>query len=504
MRKTWNKVIIVTWFLIALITAVAVVVLLPYYKTWHLFRTIDKGGWSTIKEEFANLNDTSKEEVLKNLDSYGAFIAKEYTEGKRTFVYTAAAFDAIGLIPERGAEVQTRYMPDIVKNEYIGGVMRMVNLTKTYDVSSANEAQKSIDSASARLAMDQREKILLELLDKSYPSYLNGQMSEDRIKALCNYALNNAFGDAKYRAEQVRGNVDAVIAYRKLYDEAEKYYEEDNYFQVCNICENVMVDPSDKLYDGKFSQLWTRAEIAGKEYYLNELKTYIATGDKINAAALIARLEDYYGDDIDLSKERVEIAEDWQQTYIEVIEQLDVILRNSLSDSEGKMIVSDEDYKKMKPDRMLLLDLENDDVPELILFNSKLVKDDFTPCFFMNFSKKRYGYVGLYNVTYFSSGNEFVYSVVGGDTEETILYSYKNGSVSQVAMAVKEGDKYTVNDAETTDVDYLAERDEIINKASETGRYFESAADIKDCESYVLSYGLEETQAQNSEEDTEE
>ena len=490
MRKTWNRVIIITWFLIALAAAAGFFFLMPYYKTWQVFRTIDKGGWDKITEEYSHLSASEKEMVDKNLPNYSAFIAQEYVDGKRSFVYTAAAFDAIGLIDNTG--LQSQYMPNIAKNEYIASVMEMVNLAKSYDVSAANEAQKGIDSASARLDIETREQILTELLNINYPLFLNGQVSEVRLKALCDFVKGNAFYAAKDYAADIENNINAIIEYRKLYDEAEKCYEDNNFFQVYNICENVQVDPADTLYDGKFNQLWTRADIAGKEYYLKELDTYIATGDKVNAAALMARLEEYFEDDINLDEQRVKIAEDWQRTYIDVMEQMDVIIRNNMNDADGKPILAEADMKKLEPDRMLLIDMQGDGVPELVLFNSKLAADSATPCFFINFRNKRYGFLGLYNVTHFSAGAEFVYSVVGGDNEETILYEYNGTSIDATSQASKEGETYIVNGAEATDVDYLAERDEIINHAKETGRGFENASPIDKYVSYILSYGTEE------------
>ena len=490
MRKTWNRVIIITWFLIALLGAAGFFFLMPYFKTWQVFRTIDDGGWDKITERYGSLNASEKEMVDRNLPAYSAFIAKEYVDGERSFIYTAAAFDAIGLIDTTG--LQAQYMPNIAKNEYIAAVMNMVNLAGSYDVSAANEVQKSIDSASARLDLETRERLMTELLNINYPRFLNGQISEARIKALCDFIKGNAMYDANNYAADIENNIDAILAYRKLYDEAEKYYDENNFFQVYNICENVEVDPLDELYEGKFSQLWTRADIAGKEYYQEELKTYIATGDKVNAAALMARLEDYFGEEIDLDKERVQIAEDWQRTYIDVMEHMDVIIRSNNQDAEGKQIISDDDMKKLEPDRMLLLDMQGDNVPELILFNSDRAKDSFTPCFFFNFKNKRYSYLGLYNVTHFAGGAQFVYSVVGGDHEETILYEYNGTSIDASSQASKEGETYIVNGAEATDVDYLAQRDEIINHASETGRGFENASPIDKSVSYILSYGTGE------------
>ena len=85
-----------------------------------------------------------------------------------------------------------------------------------------------------------------------------------------------------------------------------------------------------------------------------------------------------------------------------------------------------------------------------------------------------------------------MYSVVGGDNEETILYEYNGTSIDASSQASKEGEKYIVNGAEATDVDYLAERDEIINHAKETGRGFENASPIDKYVSYILSYGTEE------------
>ncbi len=487
MRKTWNRVIIITWFLIALLGAAGFFFLMPYFKTWQVFRTIDKGGWDKITGEYGNLSESEKEMVDRNLPAYSAFIAKEYVEGERTFIYTAAAFDAIGLIDSTG--LQAQYMPDIAKNEYISAVLDMVNLAKSYDVSAANEAQKRIDSASARLDLETREQIMTELLNINYPLFLNGQMSEIRLTALCDFVKGNAMYDAKDYAADIENNVKAILEYRKLYEDAEKYYEDNNFFQVYNICENVQVDPLDKLYEEKFSRLWTRADIAGKDYYMDELDSYIATGDKVNAAALMARLEDYFGDDINLEDARVKIAEDWQRTYIDVMEHMDVIIRSNNTDAEGKQIISDEDMKKLEPDRMLLMDMQGDGVPELILFNSKKAKDSTTPCFFFNFKNKRYGYLGLYSVTHFTGGSQFVYSMVGGDNEETILYDYNGTSIDAASQASKEGDTYIVNGAEATDVDYLAERDDIINHASETGRSFENASPTDKYVSYILAYG---------------
>ena len=115
MKKTWNRVIIISFIIILLELAGAVVFFMSPYKMYTLFERIDAGQWSKAKEIYDGMSSEQQAEAMSYMDDYALTVCQEYIDGEKSFTHTAASFDAINSIDATGS-ISASYMPDICHN----------------------------------------------------------------------------------------------------------------------------------------------------------------------------------------------------------------------------------------------------------------------------------------------------------------------------------------------------------------------------------------------------
>ena len=100
MKKTWNKLIIVSFIVLAVVACAAILFLYPYYNEYKVFDGIEAGQWNEVQKSYEALDSEKQKAVQEMLPDYAKHICLEYQTGEKDYIYTVAAYDAINSIDE--------------------------------------------------------------------------------------------------------------------------------------------------------------------------------------------------------------------------------------------------------------------------------------------------------------------------------------------------------------------------------------------------------------------
>ncbi len=481
MKKTWNITIILCWIMILGLVVGWCIFLLPNYITYRVFAKVDAGNWGGVTKEYNALSDVDKNRVKANLEDFATVIAQQYIDGDRDFVSTAASFDTIAAIDSTG-ELYDKYMKDICENEYRRGIRELQKANIIYDGALQNQSKLDLEAVQKRLDNTERERIMISMLNEQYYGYLQGTISEEEIGILLNIVTGLAVYDARDYVEVIRENLSSVRTYRKYYDEAKAAYDAQNYFQALNICNQLEIDPMDTAYVKKVEELKQASYDGGLIYYNALLDDYVDLEDAANANKLINQMAETFPDDFDAEASKLRLALPWQKTYLDIIANAgDIVQMNAGDDAEA-------------PDKLYLRDLDGDGVPELFLFNSKDVGDDYTVCYCFTFSGKKEVYAGEVLVASFCD-DEHILSIPSGAGDASEAYSlltFNGKGFGEQKSCYKSGSEYYVDGAKSTDVDYLAAQSECLEHSIGKGLKLVKSKPLKEGETYILTYEAED------------
>lgn len=490
MKRVWNKVIIISFIVLLLECIASVILFTPYYKMHKLFNDIDEGHWSEVKENFDAMSEDQKSEALSYMDDYAVGLCNEYIDGDKSYIHTAASFDAINSVEPTGY-IMEKYMPSINHNEYKKAINDLADANSTFNTNKAYEAKNTITAVQQRMNNETREKIMIEMLNEKYQSYLDEELVIKDMNSFTAIISGMSYYDAYSYVGVILNNVNCVERYRELYLTAQSELSLNNYFNVMEIYNSVEIDPYDLRYRELYDTLYNDAYTTGKAYYGNMLNSYIDKDDSENAVVLMENIEKYYGDDFNLNDAKTELAEDWQKKYIDIASNIDTILHTELSATETGQYIFDKEYSKLKPDSLLLYDVNDDGIPELFMFNSKNASGNYVGCFMFGYEEDDYKYMGFVNVISFCSDSNIIAFPLSFDRtegEEYSLVEYDGSSIVEVSYCQKIDSKYYVNGEETNDVDYLSSQSGILAHANDKTIQNSGYKSINDSESYIIAY----------------
>lgn len=490
MKKTWRNIIIISLILVVLETVATMIIIRPYYKCQLVYNSISGGNWIEAQENYNNLSQSGKNRVQSYLPEYAAWLASSYTKGEISYEDTAASFDAINAIDDTKT-LYDKYMTDISKNEYVIVIDGMHQATDIFDSKSEFEYRKTLNAIMHRLDNDSREAILVNMLNMKYDSYLNDEISVESMCNFYNLVIANSYYAAYDYAFFIQKNVDCVVAYRGVYENARVDYDEQRYFEAMELCKIIVPAPGDTVYAGKVEELYNMSYEAGKEYYQKQLDGYVAKGDKKGAVALMNKIETVYGKDFDLSSTKEAMAQDWQLAAIKLAKDWEPGLKKALGEfSTGEYILENE-YNELKPDSILLYDVNGDMLPELFLFNKKRANNEYVECFMYAYVDDKYEFLDYINVKNFCSTSDIVvfpYAFERTAGDECMLVSFNGTELTYGNKCQEIGGVYYVNGEEKDDIDYLAAQTEILANINEktvgNGKY----SSLEEAEGYILAY----------------
>lgn len=490
MKKTWRNIIIVSLIFIALEAAAFFFVVMPFYRTYEIFKGIEDGRWQSVSEHYDKLNDKQKAGVQDKLEDYGIYICEKYIEGDMKYANVAASFDAINAIDETGL-IMDKYMSELSYNEYKSLVKSMNIAGATYDNNTLYSMMDSLRLVQQRMKNEDRERALIELINDEYDIYLNEEITADQMRTFASTISGLSQYEAYNYSAVISNNISCVETYRGYYQEAQNCMESQKYFDVMKICQSVVLDENDTLYSGRFDSLYNDAKETGKTYYGALLENYIASGDKNNAISLMNSITECYGDEFDMTDIKQRLAEDWQLAYIDCIENIETTLPSELNKFETGQYIMQYEYDNLKPDSVVLHDIDGDGVPEMFLYNSRYKDDDYIGCFIYTYSDGKCKFLNFVNVKSFCRDSNLIGFPIAfgrGTGDECSLVQYDGNSLTQVSYCQEMGGTYYVNGAESNDVDYLSARTSILSHADAYNVGNSKGASLDDGETYILTF----------------
>lgn len=490
MKSTWRKIIIISLVLVIVEVVGIMFFIHPYYKIQRVFNSIDDGNWIETQENYETLSQNQKDKVQTYLNDYGAYICGQYLEGKIDYQMVAAMFDAINSI-DQTTTISNVYMTSINHNEYKAVIKRLYAANTLYDSEAIYDAQNDISALNLRMDNETREKIMVELLNEEYMAFLNEEISAETVKGYADIIAGISYYEAYAYVSVVKTNVDYVIQYRNLYTTATNLYSENKYFEVMEICNNVQVDVIDTNYSQLYAQLYTDAYDNGKIYYDQLLDTYVAANDKANTVALMDTIQDYYGTDFDLSGATTAILEDWQQSYIALIENYEAALQADLNLTEDGQYILQNEYTNLKPNSMFLYDVDKNGTAELFMFNDAYAANDYVGCFVYTCIGGNPKYLGFVNVINLCDDS---YIIAFPDTfgrttgDECSLLAFDGSDLTEESSCQYIDGTYYVNGAEDTDINYLSAQSAILAHANTVKVITSGYVGMTEGERYIMEY----------------
>ena len=492
LKKTWRNIIIISLIFVIIEAVVAYVVINPFYKAQKVYNSIEDGNWIKTQECYEDLSDYQKDRVQSYLPDYANWVANEYALGNIEYDYTAAVFDAINSIDETDS-LYDMYMYDISRNEYVKVLMGIHDAEQSFDNAGVYAKRTTLNAVIQRLDNVSREELLVCMLNEEYRKFLNEEISVESMKSFVALAETNSIYSAYGYSFIVGHNVDCVVEYRAIYENARVKYDEEEYLTVLDMCKDLKASPDDTLYTEKIATLYEDAYNTGKEYYQEILDGYVIKQDADSATALMEELALRYGDDFDVSQVKEDLADDWQLAVMDYVKEWDTYLKRDLATTSTGQYILENKYDSLAPDTLLLQDINGDLVPEMFLYKRSHAEAEHTyiGCYMYAYVDGEYEFLNYINIMNFCKGSYLVAfpNPFGRTTgEECMLVSFDGSSLSYVNECQHIGDEYFVNGESCTDVEYLTAQTEILSYVSEKTVANGDYTSLDDSDTYILSY----------------
>ena len=217
MKKTWNKLIIVSFIVLAVVACAAIVFLYPYYNEYKVFDGIEAGQWSEVQKSYEALDSEKKKAVQEMLPDYAKHICLEYQTGEKDYIYTVAAYDAINSIDETKS-ICTKYNVLVNRTEYRDAIEQIYNSNQNYNGQGVVQANETINKINLRLDTDTKKEVVIEVLNEKYQQYVDGEITADAMNSYISIVNGLAVTDI---AEYIRNN---PIPKKRGADEIKQYF----------------------------------------------------------------------------------------------------------------------------------------------------------------------------------------------------------------------------------------------------------------------------------------
>lgn len=470
MKKGWKKLFIISLVLILLEIVGTAVVMLPFYARHMVFVNIEKGDSVKTRGYYDMLNDSGKETVASYLDDFAATLCEKYIKGEKTYEETMSSLDAINEI-DSSKQIAAEYIKDVASNEFKQVMLEMYSANISRDTNKSYNLRPKLETVKQRLENGIREELMIQLINEKYRSFLAEEISSEAVISMCDLVLGIAYYEAYDYAKVIWDNTESVELYREQYAIANSYYAEMNYFGIIDICENIVVDEWDERYKSLFGEMYVSAYENGKTYYPEKLDELIASNDKAKAIELMNQIEEYYGDEVDISSARNKLIDKWQQAYIDFMEDYDAA------------------SAAHKVDTVLLYDVNDDDVPEMFLFDSADIDLAYIGCEIYNVNNNKCKHLGYYYVVNIcDDGYIITIPASGGGDEAYALTSYDGEKLTEGEDCKKVGESYYVNGQEVSDADFLSVRTGILAHASAYTLKNSKSVNVENAVEYIMLF----------------
>lgn len=490
MKRTWRNIIIVSFVLIAIELVGSVIFLRPYHQVRQVFDGIDAGQWDKANESYEKLNASQKKEVQSYLDSFGAWICRQYIDGDKTYEQAAGGFDAIRSIDE-SETIFDKYVPRLDEAALKSVINEYWNAVQLYDTEVAQDANIRSMNIQKRIKTPVKEQYMIELLNEKYQEFLDEKVSYDGLISFGILIQSSSYYDAYNYAGLIMYNALCVEKYRQHYDTLTAMKDNNRYLEVMRACREVDIDKKDRVYSKKYDELYNRASEEGIEFYKEELEALVRDEKKEEASELMDEIASVYGDDFELTAIKKSMLSEWQNAYIDMLKDVETRLKSDLANSETGNYILENRYDRLKPDSLVLHDIDDNGVAELFLFNSSQIGSNYIGCFIYTCSGSTVSYVGYSNVISFCTDNSIIsFPISFGRSEGTeyVLEQFDGSSLYEVSSCQDMGDVYYVNHEESDELGFMSQRTIILGHESEKNIANSESESLDNAEKLIMAY----------------
>lgn len=466
MKYSWIKITLLS-LIVILLEAIGILIFFrPYLVRYRTFVDMEQGRWYDASQRYYGMSDAEKTRVEEYLPGYAAWVCERYIQGELSYDETATIFDAVNEM-DKTKTLYDKYMRQIGGNELVRLINGMVEAKEVRDNPKYYELAVVMNNVMKRMNSDSRESIMIDYVNDRYQDFLDEELTERQLESYAAIIKEYSHYEAYDNAGTILQNISYVLEYRKSYAEIEGLLAEKKYMEIIRLCDEAGLDKADKLYRERFAEARADAYDEGKAYYESLLGSYADKGEADKAVELMKELDTIYGNDIDMSKVQALIAEDWQKSYLSLLEVWPSYLKTELKETEAGRYILNRGMSLFWPDTMCLYDIDKNGIPELIMFNSDRLLDEYIESFVFDFDGRRYRFLGYQNILSLCTDNNLITFPVAFGREKTgeecSLVEYSGDRLGLVKSCHSIDGKFYINGAEVTEADYLVTRADILS-----------------------------------------
>lgn len=381
MNKTKKNLIIAAISLAVIIIEVVLlfVLVLPSMKVSKFFKAAEKGQEKEAKRVYRSLSSSGKDKIEDLIEDFATYECNKLINGEIEYGDLSDAFEAISYADDD--------FDDYLEDAY--GKAASIELVNIYEAASqerfANgtsgdyydlyEDFDDIYYTSSNYNNKDVDQALYDYLNDKYDGFKAGEIEYDEIDAYADtgYSFFSYDTDAFNLADSISDEIYYYSIYSEDYDEAMEYYENGEYMDCYNYCANELYwyfnDTDTTGYMEKFTTLMDDAYETGKTAYPEQIEE-LAASDKAAARELLAEVTYFYGDDLDTSEVAALCYDDWQNAYVEYLNDMDANLAADMAAGVNVGNFNDStaiNYDDETPNYISLYDFDDNGTPELIL-----------------------------------------------------------------------------------------------------------------------------------------
>ena len=397
-HKKWVITLLVSIALIAASIVFTFVFLIPKIGRTKLLDTVLSGDREKTREEFRELTNDEKEDLKEDIEDIVVYTHNRYMDGKISYEEMFSVYYSVETIKnyrnmtEKSFEIvqppkliesyeKAALLYDAKAGNYGDDFNKerevFQNLYNCRD-GEGNTIRTYWDSEVEEAYKDKMKTELDAYLKEKYDAYFAGTLDYEKADAYVKTAYS------LWHSEYVNELSDKLYYdkfFREQLEEVDERASKKDYFSALRYMDMIRENYGAKasyIYDWKsvYDEKYKELEETAKSYYTEQAIEYIKEGDTYQADYLVRQLKAQFGDDFDTSAIDAARPAEWIDPYLKVMKNWKSNLKTDYNRYRQNAGIYDEyDFDEVCPDQILLMDLDSDGIPEMILQNDK--KDAF-------------------------------------------------------------------------------------------------------------------------------
>lgn len=461
--KKWKVITIVSLVLIVLEIVLLFALILPNKKINDVFKALEAGNSRKAENLIDDLSDSAEEKVESLMDDFATYQCNQYIDGKIKYEKLDKILSAIDEMDDfyrfsdkYYAQVAAKEIISLYEQGYTEYSLNHYSDTY-YDLElQCNDAYYNLYDT------DEVDEKVIKYLDDKYQKFLAGEMEYEVMEDYITVAKDYFGGEPLSYAYDIDSDLYMIESYEESYTVAKEYYDNQEYFETMEACDNVYISEDDTTgYYDKFEKLRQDAYDEGKTFYVKQATDYANSGDFASARDVIAQIKEVYGDEVDVSSVEALMKEPWMDAYAQYMANVNENLKADAATSikigncDDTALINFDDYV---PEKIYLHDFDANGTPEMLLTVD-------TYAWIVGFDGSKAVLTGFIHAATFCDAPYFITIPTlmpdGYSGYELIEFSNNTWNVVTYYYAADDGSRYEVDGAEVSYDECSAKHDEI-------------------------------------------